>query len=211
MRISATTLESFRLFMEPEQEWMTEQMLADTILGKFVPTGPVLIGSAFGKVLETPDDYAVAFKGYTCKGYTFDALEMRPALALMDHKLGVFEAKASRRYGDCDVVAVADQIVGTHLIEHKTTLGYFDFAKYADSYQWRFMADIFEPSKVTYHVFLLDDHENGVVGLRGIESFSLYPYLGLHDDCQALLDQFVTYVTAKGLDGYLRQRQVEAA
>jgi len=64
---------------------------------------------------------------------------------------------------------------------------------------------------VTYHVFLLDDHGNGVVGLKGIESFNLYPYDDLHQDCAALVQQFASYVTAKGLDGLLRERQAAAA
>lgn len=196
--------------MQPDQDWMTEQALIDTITGKFEPTVPVLIGSAFGKVLEDPDRFKVP-GGYRCGGYTFDEATMREPLALMDHRYGVFEAKGSRAYGPVDVVAKADQIVGAHLKEHKTTLGTFDFDKYAASCQWRFMADIFEPAKITYHVFLLEDHENGVVSLKGIESFDLYPYPGLHDDCCALLNRFVDYVTLKGFDALLRERQRVAA
>lgn len=196
--------------MQPDQDWMTEESLLDTIRGKFVPTRPVLIGSAFGKVLETPWAYQVA-DGYRCGEFSMDAATMAPALALMNHDAGVFEAKAQKRYGECDVVAMADQIVGAHLIEHKTTCSTFSFEKYADSYQWRFMVDIFEPQLVTYHVFLLDDHDNGVITLRGIETFNLFPYAELHRDCCDLLGQFVTYVKAKGLDGLVQQRQREAA
>lgn len=210
MRISTTTIESYRLFMQPEQEWMSEQELIDSISGVFKPTPAVLLGIAFGQVLETPERFK-APNGFLCHGYSFDDTVMAEPLALMDRR-GVYEAKGVKRYGaDLDVVAKADQIVGTHLIEHKTTCGTFDFDKYAASCQWRFMADIFEPSQITYHVFLLDDHGNGVVTLKGIESFNLYPYSELHDDCCALVKDFAAYVTAKGLDGILRQRQREAA
>lgn len=209
MRISTTTLESFRLFMQPDQEWMTEESLHDSILGKFVPTSAVELGSAFGKVLETPEPYRVP-GGYRHGSYSFDDDAMAPCLALMDRR-GVFEAKATKEYGDCTVVAVADQLVGANLIEHKTTCSTFDFDKYAASYQWRFMADIFEPAWITYHVFCLKDSPNGVIELRGIETFNLYPYAELHGDCCELLAQFCTYVRAKGLDGYLRDRQTAAA
>lgn len=209
MRISTTTLESFRLFMEPDQEWMTEQSLIDSIKGAFIPTPAVLLGKAFGTVLETPEPYRVS-GGYRCGDYTFPEAVMAPCLDLMDRE-GVFEAKAIKRYGDCDVVARADQLSGARLIEHKTTLSTFDFEKYADSYQWRFMVDIFEPALVTYHVFCLSESGNGVVDLRSIESFNLFPYAALHQDCCDLLAAFVSYVTAKGLDGFLRQRQQEAA
>lgn len=209
MRISTTTLESFRLFMEPDQEWMTEQSLIDTISGKFVPNQAVLLGSAFGKVLEAPKRFIVK-GGYQCGGFSFSDETMAPALRLIDRR-GIFEAKAQKRYGDCDVVAMADHLLGAHLSEFKTTGSTFNFEKYAASCQWRFMVDIFEPLLVTYHVFLLDDHENGVAELRGIETFNLFPYAELHQDCCDLLGQFVDYVTAKGLDGLLRARQTAAA
>lgn len=212
MRISTTTIESFRLFCQPDQEWMSEQDLIDSITGVWKPNHKVSLGSAFGRVLETPEPYAVA-GGYriVVDGQTFEfgADVMAAPLALMDRR-GVFEAKALKAYGPVDVVAKADQIIGARLVEHKTTLSTFDFEKYADSYQWRFMADIFEPSVITYHVFCLAEAPNGVIELRSTETFNLYPYPDLHADCCALLDRFIEYVTARGLDGHLRARQAAA-
>ena len=121
---------------------------------------------------------------------------------------GKVKAKATKPYGDCTVVAKADQLLGTELIENKTTLSTFAFDKYAESYQWRFMVDLFQPLQVTYHVFCLSENPSGtVITLRSIESFHLYPYAALHGDCCDLLRQFVNYVTARGLDGLLRERQ----
>lgn len=208
MRISTTTLESFRLFLEPDQEWMTEDALIASIKGEFVPTPQVELGKAFGSVLETPEAFAVR-GGYRCGTYEFGQDVMAPCLALLDRR-GVFEAKAIKRYGACDVVARADQLLGTQLKEFKTTTSTFDFDKYAKSCQWRFMADIFEPSSITYHVFCLADSPNGVIAVRSIETFNLYPYPALHADCCALLGQFVDYVERKGLGDLLRQRQLTA-
>lgn len=208
MRISATTLESYRLFMQPDQEWMSEDELLAGIRGEFKPTPAVELGLAFGKVLEDPDRYQVP-GGYRYRGYSFAELTMAPAFALIDRR-GVFEAKATKVYGQSTVVAKADHLLGAHLSEFKTTGSSFNFDKYAESCQWRFMVDIFEPSKVTYHVFLLDDHENGVADIKGIESFNLYPYAGLHEDCCDLVRKFEGYVIAKGLDGLLRERQLAA-
>lgn len=205
MRISTTTLESFRLWSQPDQEWMTEDALLDSILGRFTPTPAVELGQAFGRILEKPDEFVTA-EGFECRGFCFPREVMQPALDLMDHERGVFEAKATKDYGDCTVVAVADQLVGARLIEHKTTLGSFDFDKYADSCQWRFMADIFQPVSITYHVFLVEEAA-GLVDLRGIETFTLYPYPELHEDCAALVRQFADYARLRGVDGYLRERQ----
>lgn len=209
MRISTTTLESFRLFCEPDQEWMQESDLIATIEGKFTPTPAVLLGQAFGRVLEIPERYQVK-GGYQCGGYAFSDDTMAPAMKLID-RAGVFEAKAVKRYGDIDVVAMADHLIGAHLSEFKTTSSTFNFDKYAASCQWRFMVEAFEPLLVTYHVFLLDDHGNGVVEVKGIETFNLFPYADLHEDCCDLLGRFVDYVTVKGLDGLLRERQRVAA
>lgn len=205
MRISCTTLESFRLFTSPDQEWMSEDEMLATIRGEFVPNAKVRLGKAFGQVLESPELYKVD-GGYLSDGYQFSPEVMEPALSVFDRR-GVFEAKATKQYGPHTVVAKADQLLGGQLIENKTTLSTFTFDKYAESCQWRFMVDIFVPLVVTYNVFCLSESGSGEISLRGIETFNLYPYDGLHADCCDLLTEFVGYVTAKGLDGLLSERQ----
>jgi hypothetical protein len=209
MRISTTTLESYRLFMQPDQDWMTEEDLRESILGVWKPNHKAELGTAFGQVLEDPDKFLVP-GGFRSGLFEFGRDVVEPCLELIDRR-GVFEAKATKRYGDCDVVAKADHLYGAHLSEFKTTLSTFDFQKYAESCQWRFMVDIFEPKLVTYHVFCLAEATNGVISLRSIESFNLFPYAGLHAECCAMVEEFRAYVIARGLDAHLRQRQVEAA
>jgi hypothetical protein len=209
MRISTTAIESFRLWSDPEQEWMSEADLIATITKSAPPSHNVLIGSAFGTILEHPDKHRVA-GGYQCGEFAFGRDVVEPCLAVIDRR-GVFEAKAAKSYGDCDVVARADHLYGAHLSEFKTTLSTFDAQKYLDSCQWRFYFDIFEPRIVTYHVFCLSEATNGVIDLRGVESFNVYSYPELHDDCRDLVARFASYARARGLEGHLRQRQVEAA
>ena len=212
MRISVTTLESYRLFMQPDQEWMSEDELIATIKGEFVPTPAVLLGQAYGRVLENPPAHRVR-GGYAVGDYAFNDADVDPALALIDRR-GVFEVKATKTYpssgGPVEISAVADHLYGGHLSEFKTTKS-FAIDKYLASCQWRFYAEVFQPLTITYHVFTLDDHGNGVAELRNIDSFRVFPYADLHADCCALVDQFVHYVTVKGLDGILRARQLEAA
>lgn len=217
MRISTTTIESFRLFMQPEQDWMAESDLIDTICGRFTGNRKVWIGQAFGAALETPDRYRVS-GGYRVTPRGCDtpiALGddvMGPALALIDRPQTVFEAKGIGVYDGHDVVAKADQLIGARLVETKTT-AYFDFDKYAASCQWRFMLDIFQVPSVTYQVFCLDEDEpNGVIRLKGApEVFTLYTYPELHTDCLALVRDFAAYVDVKGLRGVLDARQQKAA
>lgn len=211
MRISATQLESFRLFQS--EEWMPEDDLLATIRGEFVSNHKIALGQAFGRVLEQPDRYAVC-GGYRVTAnretFEFGADVMAPCLAVVVPG-GVFEAKAVLRYGPHEVASKADYLRGAHLSEFKTTLSSFDFDKYAQSVQWRYMADAFKPACVTYHVFCLNEGTNGVIELRGIESFNLYPYAELHDDCASLVCEFADYVTAKGLAPILDKRQADAA
>lgn len=205
MRVSCTQIESFRLFLQPDQEWMTEQELINSITGKFVPTHPVELGRAFGLILEDPDRYRVE-SGYEANGYSLSRDVMEPALALVDRRC-IFEAKAMREYGECLVVSRADALLGTTLFEFKTTLSSFDATKYMESCQWRFMADMLQPSQIVYRVFCLVEPARGDMELRSIETLPLYPYAGMHDDCCALVDQFVHFVKLRGLDGFLRERQ----
>lgn len=209
MRISATQLESFRLFRQPDQEWMPESDLIATIRGQVTPNPAMELGSAFGLILESPDTYRIA-GGYACKGYLFDHRTMVEPLALVDRR-GVFEAKAVKQYGRHEVSSKADHLLGADLGEFKTTTSSFNADKYLDSCQWRFMVDAFEPRRVTYHVFLLNDHGNGVVEVRGIETLRVYPYPQCHADCADLVREFADYATGKGLADILERRQFEAA
>lgn len=205
MRISTTTIESFRLWSQPDNEWMSEQDLIDTITGVFRSTPQIELGIAFERVLEDPERYRIR-GGYRCNGFSFDDDTMRDPLALIDRR-GVCQVKTTKQYGNCTVVAKADHLVGATLGEWKTTTSTFDIEKYLASCQWRYELDLFEASQLTYHVFVLDDHENGVAELRDIHSFNVFRYPELHQDCCELLGQFVSYVTAKGLDALLRERQ----
>lgn len=208
MRISTTTLESFRLWRDGD--WMPESDLIETICGKWKPTHKVELGGAFGKILEDPDRYFIP-GGFECQGFAFGRDVIEPCLAVIDRR-GVFEAKALKAYGDCDVVSKADHMLGLHLSEFKATFSSFDAQKYLDSYQWRFMADALQPSKITYHVFCLSECEaNGVIELKDIHSFNVYPYAAMHQDCASLVRDFTEYVTVRDLVGVLQQRQREAA
>lgn len=216
MRISTTTLESFRLWMEPETDWMPEEDLLDSIRGVWKPNHKVLLGQAFGAVLETPEPYRVS-GGYriTSRGgeetFAFGDDVMGPALALIDRPRTVFEAKGLGRFCGHDVVAKADQMVGANLIETKATLSTFDFDKYAAGCQWKFMAEIFGVPKVTYHVFCLSESEaNGVITLKSIETFDLFTYAELRADCEHLVREFDGYVDMRGLRPLLDARQVAA-
>lgn len=220
MRISTTTLESYRLWRDPEQDWMGEDALLDSIRGAFAPTREIAIGQAFGRILERPDRYRAA-GGYGVADGTFGHLffsddVMGPALALIDRPHTVFEAKAIGRYLGHQVVAKADQMVGGDLLETKTTWSGFRVEKYLDSCQWRFMADTFQVPKVTYQVFELREDRVGVIELTDVHVLPVYAYPALRVDCEDLVREFVAYLDLKdraglGLRALLEAREAALA
>ncbi len=217
MRISTTTLESFRLWLQPEQDWMPEADLLATIRGEFTGNHKVWLGQAFGAVLEHPDRYRVSggYRVADLRGCpeTFELSDAVMDLPLALIKPGtVFEPKAVGAFCGHDVVAKADQMLGARLVETKTTLSSFDFDKYAASCQWKFMADIFDVPMVTYHVFcLFESEQNHVIELRSVETFDLYPYASMRADLEHLVREFDNYVELRGLRPLLNERQVAAA
>ena len=214
MRISVTTLESYRLWRDPEQDWMSEEELLDSIRGEFRPTRQVALGLAFGKILERPDRYRVA-GGYCVPDRTFGDLHfdddvLDPALALIDRARTVFEAKAVGAYLGHEVVAKADQMVGADLIETKTTFSGFRFEKYVDSCQWRFMADMFQVPKVSYQVFELREDRAGVIDLTDVHVLPVYAYPALRADCEDLVREFAGYLDLKDRAGLGLRARLEA-
>lgn len=199
--------------MDPQQDWMSEEDLLATITGTTVPTPKMLVGGAFGRVLEKPLKYrkdgaylAPAKCGDNWIDFWFDTASVERALSVFDPG-GVFEVPMVADYDGVKVVAKADQMIGRLIVENKAKLApSFDFDKYAQSVQWKLMADMAGVDAVRYNVFLLDDSEM-LIRLRAIESFNLYPYALMHDDCLDIVQQFREYVERKGLVEQLNEKQ----
>jgi hypothetical protein len=210
MRISTTTLETFRLYLS---DVVDEAALVDAITGKFVPTRNVELGQAFHSILEKPDACILPDGTFASGGITFPADVVRECLPYVDRS-GVFEVKLTKDYRvgaeTVTVVAKVDQLLGLGIKEHKTRWDTYEPDRYATSCQWRFYADIFEASSVTYVVFLLSEYEDGRIVLRGVETMALYPYPAMHAECADLVRDFVRFVHHRGLEQYLQPR-AEAA
>jgi hypothetical protein len=172
------------------------------------------IGTAFGRIIELGGaacaTSALGGHDYVHDGIYFDGASMDRAIARYDRR-GVFELKDEKVYGDVRVVAKADHFVGAVLTETKTTFKAFDAEKYAASYQWRMMADIFEPSAVIYRVALLDEDRKtpGRYLVDDVIDLPLYPYPGLHDDCAAWVAAARSYVVHRNLVSALMVRDAE--
>ena len=221
IRISATLLESFRLFLvsEPDLgEARIEAELIASIKGEQVSNRKMQLGHAFHYLVEHPQ---MTLHGlYEHSGFRF-APECIESVLERISMGGVFESKAEKCIGETRegdglvLVAKADHVYGLHLSEFKApsdgvnangdkTYASFDAEKYVNSYQWRVMAMLYEPQLITYHVACLKDADE-CYQLKSFDSMNLYPYAGLESDVKALVREFMRYVRCKGLDGYLRK------
>jgi hypothetical protein len=211
-------LESFRLFLNPQNEWMTEAKLLADLRGEFHPTPEMMLGTAFGRAIEKPDRWRLPDKSFKVpvKGdrgwveFRFTAAMVDQALMMLDRR-GVFEVRSEREYDGWIVIAKLDQIIGTRINENKTTTKYFDFEKYAESCQWRFYLDIFGASAITYNVFEIREPALGEYALGDVSSFNLFPYAEMHQDCLDLVREFKAYVALRGLETLLQDRAEQMA
>lgn len=206
MRISTTTIETFRLY---RLDVVSEDDLRAAIRGEFKPTREVSLGQAFHSILEKPQDHILVDGNYAAKGITFPADVVKECLPHVDRS-GVFEVMATKEYRvgleTVTVVGKVDQVTGLLIREHKTRWNTYEPDRYATSCQWRFYLDIFEALAITYVVFMLSEYENGKIALRGVETLGLYPYPSLRDECADLVRDFVWYVHHRGLERYLQKR-----
>jgi hypothetical protein len=221
IRVSTTTLESFRLFNDPDQEWMPEQEIIDSIKGVFRGNANTERGYAFGRILEepgrfrVPGGFRVEVDRETKRSLFFEADWVERCLSCIERE-GTFEVKRAKtfhlpEFGPVDVVAKVDYIHGLKISEFKNTTSTFNIDKYLESEQWRFYCVVFGSPVVNYQVFELSEARDGTYDLRECHDFRVFSYPGIEDDCTEKLTEFLRYVRAKGLMSYLEASARRAA
>src|SRR5262245_65522305 len=103
---------------------------------------------------------------------------MREPLSLIDPR-GTFEVKSMTLIDGHTIVARADQIVGSHIYEHKTTTGSYDADKYLDSCQWRVEAALFQTGAITQRNFPLGEPKGPNGGVGGSANTAAHTHLAL--------------------------------
>lgn len=212
MRVSATTLESFRRVLagfKPEEE------LIASLTGQFVPTRRIQIGSAFDAVLESIalGRYSPAGDVVTSGGFSFLKSEVRESVLPFVRAGGLPQVKARRPFLIDDEVwnltAKLDRVVGLTIDEFKTTKT-FDFDTYYESMQWPCYLAVFEGStSVRYTVFEVEEsgEDPGLVNIEAAHRFSLYPWAGLDQLCASAIREFAWWAAARGMYPYLLDKE----
>jgi len=184
MRISATWLESFRLFQS--EDYVEEGELIAMIRGKSVPNEKMLVGTAFHKWIYTPTTQEV-------DGYEFETSLKLPNIPGSQEVKTVLKLSSNHQ-----LVCKADSLHGYDVHEVKSTSSPFSSDKYAKSYQWRLYAMAFQAARVIYHVFNLDFGTDKYF-ITAYNDLQIPVYPDMVKDCHDLIEDFIHFCERKGL------------
>lgn len=163
LKISVTTLEQFRRYLNQVSGQDTEQAVIDRVKRKFKDTENKQIGSAWHKLIEDLRLTTTSFKSkskYWCisEGIAFPKEEALKARAYrMKHKMIVCEVPVSKVYkigaNEITVTGRIDGIAGLHIRDAKVKFFEPDVNYYMDSCQGKFYMDILQCKVCHYDVF----------------------------------------------------------
>lgn len=203
MRLSVTDIESYRLFMSEEAEWMTEERFLAGLVGPRVETPAMAVGNAFEGMLAMPE----GFDEYQWRGgYRASGAEMVTARGYLPAR-GAWQVKLQCPYAGHIVVGKIDLLHGTHVFDVKTTGNTIDAEKYLHSYQWRFYLDLLRASVFTYVVYRVSVEADNYLRVIDVASINAFGYDGLTGDCARLVGSCVEYLTQKGLGQHPKFRE----
>ena len=164
MRISTTTLESFRLYRTGD--WMSFDEMVASATGTVQWTEKMLIGSAIeAAVNEVAFDHDIPL----------DSAGVRMVKTLLP-AMRTPQVKIVGEVAGHDLVGVADYLVGNEVRDLKCTHRAIDPERYAHSLQWQAYLILFEADKFWYDVAHVSQNRDGIWIVKDVQSFSLRPY-----------------------------------
>ena len=201
-RISATTLEAYRLFLT--EDWMDYDRLAAQLGGEREETDAMRRGTSLHQILEVPQKKRAVCFGkdtYTHLGFVWDAAEV-DAIA----SEGINEIKAEYPITpDTILVAKADNIHGLAVTDYKTTTGPFSADKYLASVQWKIYCLAFDAQQFTYRVLEIKDGD--IQHIKAEHALTCRPYPGMKEEIATLTADFITFCQEHGFTQAITPRK----
>ena len=222
-RISVTTLEKFRRFMAEVSSYDTEQSLIDSITGGFIGNEKTDIGEGYHSLIE--GDFSSEREHFKAGKFLFTPEQARAAFQYKrEHKSMIHEVTVSKVYVipgyEINVRGRIDGVEGMQLRDIKTKFSSIDFQEYYNSYQWRFYLDMLGLDAFWYDIFEVTgfDHLTGSapyklpdVSFLAPEPFVCYSYPSMHQDCRALLNDFMGWIRERNFFHLLKTEPVVPA
>lgn len=208
MKISATTVESFRLFQTAD--WMTEEKFLSQVKRTEPKSKYAELGIAFHEIIQNPHKAFNYFGKMQPDGHDFLASNgvVFPYDTIMriysdiDYRFP-FELKFDKDYiinGQPVKISMrCDQLISLVCVDFKAVFTQYDFTKYMDSMQWKIYCDITEAEAFQYLVYEFGVNLNLK---RKHKPALLRPYMGMQIDIINIISEFVEYIHIRQLEGY---------
>lgn len=155
-RVSVTTLEKFRRYMNEVSSFDTEESLLESIRGIFKGNDKTKVGGAFHKLIE--GDYKKVKGRVEADDVSFTTLQAKVAFEYKKrHPLMVHEISIRKTYNTnffpIQVSGRVDGSEGLNVRDAKTKYRAVDLQEYIDSSQWKFYLDMLEADIFYYDLF----------------------------------------------------------
>lgn len=199
MRLSATKLESFRLYKTAD--WMTFEKFVDQIMG--VPrTIEELYNMERGKALHLIFEESKLWRGNDNVSHLGDTVfhfsGLDKAWPFIPQN-GQPEVKVEMEFNGVQLVAIIDHVHGLKGYEYKTSSKPFDVSKYQDSAQWKVLLHVLGLHEIEYQVYTLKDTKEGT-WIDDVNTFSVFRYPGLERDLTELVGEFCEFIKTHKLE-----------
>lgn len=216
-RISATSLEKFRRYINEVSPYDTEESLIDTLSGTFKGNDKTKVGGAFHKLIE--GDYTAQDNMYLADDILFTkeqadvAFQFRNDHPLMIHEIPLYKVYETS-FGPIQISGRVDGLEGLVIHDHKCKFRNVKWEEYTESIQWKVYLDIMDADVFLYSVFEVKGFEQlptsapidlgGSVRFIPHESMPCMRYDTMHNDIVGLLNDFLTYISNRNLFHYLK-------
>lgn len=216
VRLSATTLESFRRYKQ--FEYISEQDMVDKIKGVFTRVAKMDYGEDFGNYIENPSlAQHLPGGGLRMPGY---GTYLAPAIVEKANEYistlqgPVFETPVRCMYKFHQmppiIISLRTDVIEGRLVRDIKTTADFDYDSYYESLQWRIYLDGLSVDEFVYDVFELkgkvaDPTNKGIKVAADCElhSFSLFSYPTMKADIRNWIVDLMGFITRKGLMSYV--------
>ena len=192
MRLSTTTIESYRLFRL--EDWMTEDAMVATALGTTEWTPRMAVGSLF--------EAAINGEGSRSEGVitvTGDHGDCRFGAGDVDRMARILpnirtpQVKAEMPLIGHTLVGVADYLCGPQIRDIKTTQKTISPERYERSIQWKSYLSLFGGDHFVFDVCQMEEEEQHVWAVRQYQTVECFPYPGMKEYVEYWADQYVQW------------------
>jgi hypothetical protein len=190
--VRATTVESFRLFMDPDVDFISVDEMDARLRGDQRESSDAAgLGTAFHAAVEGTYVGAILFDADSVekarRGLGGVPSEVDGSVVLDVHGTPV------------RLTGHADYLLGLDLLDLKTSSKPIPPDRHADSMQWRCYCVIFGAKRVTYRHVQLDEDDDGVIYAKSVDDVPMYPYPDVLGDVVKCIAALLDYATARGL------------